>query len=53
MDSTALGVLVGALRAQRATGGELELVCSRPRHLRLIEVTGLDRVFTVHAGEPA
>ena len=53
MDSTALGVLVGALEAQRAAGGELELVCSRPRHLRLIEVTGLDRVFTVHAGEPA
>jgi anti-sigma B factor antagonist len=52
MDSTGLGVLVGAHKAQQARGSVLELVCSEPRLLRLIELTGLDRVFTIHAGLP-
>ena len=52
MDSTGLGVLVGAHKAQRARGGVFELVCSEPRMLRLIELTGLDRVFTIHEGLP-
>ena len=52
MDSTGLGVLVGAHKAQRARGGIFELVCSEPRLLRLIELTGLDRVFTIHEGLP-
>ena len=50
MDSTGLGVLVGAHKAQRARGGVFELVCSEPRLLRLLELTGLDRVFTIHDG---
>jgi anti-sigma B factor antagonist len=52
MDSTGLGVLVGAMKAQRAAGGTLELVCGRPRVLRLLTVTGLHRVFTIHEGRP-
>ena len=52
MDSTGLGVLVGAHKAQQARGGVFELVCSEPRMLRLIELTGLDRVFTIHDGLP-
>src|SRR5690349_1166753 len=39
MDSTGLGVLVAALKAQRAVGGDLELVCSRPPLLRLLGLT--------------
>lgn len=53
LDSTGLGVLVGAHRAQHAAGGSLELVCSNARLLRILGLTGLDRVFTVHAGLPA
>jgi anti-sigma B factor antagonist len=53
IDSTGLGVLVGAHRAQRASGGVLELVCSQPRVLRILELTGLHRVFDVHEGTPS
>ena len=53
IDSTGLGVLVGAHKAQQQAGHTLELVCSRPRLLRILEVTGLHRVFTVHAGSPS
>ena len=49
LDSTGLGVLVGALKRVRSHGGELELVCTRPRILKVFEVTGLDRVFAIHA----
>lgn len=52
MDSTGLGVLVGAHRAQRGHGGTLELVCSEPRLLRILRLTGLDRVLTIHTGVP-
>ena len=51
MDSTGLGVLVGAHKAQRGNGGTLELVCGEPRLLRILRLTGLDRVLTIHAGE--
>jgi anti-sigma B factor antagonist len=52
MDSTGLGVLVGAHKSQRAHGGTLELVCSQPRLLRILELTGLRKVFTIHDGVP-
>ncbi len=47
LDSTGLGVLVGAHRAQRAAGGTMEVVCGEPRVLRIIGLTGLDRVLDV------
>lgn len=52
LDSTGLGILVGAWKAQRAAGGELVLVCSRPEPLKLLRLTGLDRVLTVHPVAP-
>lgn len=52
MDSTGLGILVGAWKAQRAAGGELELVCSRAEPLKMLRLTGLDKVFTIHPGLP-
>ena len=52
IDSTGLGVLVAGHKAQRETGGVFELVCSERRLLRLLEVTGLAGVFTIHAGVP-
>jgi anti-sigma B factor antagonist len=52
LDSTGLGILVGAWKAQRAADRELELVCSRPEPLKLLRLTGLDRVLTVHPVAP-
>lgn len=52
LDSTGLGVLVSAWKAQRAAERRLELVCSRPEPLKLLRLTGLDRVITVHPGTP-
>lgn len=48
IDSTGLGVLVGALNRAKELGGNLDLVCSQERVLKLLRITGLDKVFTVH-----
>jgi anti-sigma B factor antagonist len=49
IDSTGLGVIVGI--AKKAPGGlrSVTLVCADPRMLRLLAVTGIDRVLTVTA----
>jgi anti-sigma B factor antagonist len=47
MDSSGLGVLIGALKRAREQRGELALVCTGQNLLRLLAITGLDRVFTV------
>jgi anti-sigma B factor antagonist len=48
LDSTGLGVLVAALNRVRRQDGDLELVCSQRRILRVFEITGLTKVFTIH-----
>ena len=48
LDSTGLGVLVGALKRVRAHDGSLDLVCTRERILKLFRVTGLTKVFGIH-----
>jgi len=53
LDSTALGVLVGALKRCREAGGELRLVIDQPRLLKLFEITGLTDVFSIHATSEA
>lgn len=52
MDSTALGVLVGAGKTLQASGGQMVLVADDPRVQRVIEITGLARVFRVEASLP-
>jgi anti-sigma B factor antagonist len=47
LDSTALGVLVGALKRCRELGGELHLVVADPRIVKIFEITGLTNVFTI------
>ncbi len=47
MDSTGLGVLVGALKRCRAAGGDLVLRNPNAPLRKTMRVTGLDRVFTV------
>jgi anti-sigma B factor antagonist len=47
LDSTGLGVLVSGLKRFRTLGGDLVLSCTQPRILRVLEITRLDRAFTV------
>jgi anti-sigma B factor antagonist len=47
IDSTVLGVLLNALTRLDAGGGELVLVSDDRRILKLLEVTGLGRVFRI------
>ncbi len=49
LDSTGLGVLVGALKRVRADGGSLDIVCTHERILKIFGITGLDKVFGLHA----
>jgi anti-sigma B factor antagonist len=48
LDSTGLGVLVGALKRLRRHGGSLRLVCTRENILKVFRLTGLTPVFTFH-----
>jgi anti-sigma B factor antagonist len=48
LDSTGLGVLVGALKRVRGDGGSLDIVCTHERILKIFEITGLDKVFGLH-----
>ena len=47
LDSTALGVLVGALKRCRESGGELHVVVTDPRVMKIFEITGLNNVFPI------
>jgi anti-sigma B factor antagonist len=46
-DSTAMGVLVGALKRLRAVDGDLVLKHPQPPVMRLMKLTGLDTIFTL------
>jgi anti-sigma B factor antagonist len=48
MDSTGLGVLIGSLKRLREAGGSMVLAGIRPAVSRVFEITGLDRIFTIH-----
>ena len=47
IDSTGLGVLVGALKQARELGGDLRLRGLNPQAYNVFEITGLTRVFTI------
>src|SRR5437762_13902361 len=49
IDSTTLGVLVGGVKRLRSNDGQLSLVCSDRNITKIFEITGLDRVFTIHS----
>jgi anti-sigma B factor antagonist len=50
IDSSGLGAIVACLKNLRERGGELTLAAPEGSGLRrLLELTGLDRVLTIHA----
>jgi anti-sigma B factor antagonist len=53
IDSTTLGVLVGGVKRLRPAGGALALVCTDQNITKIFEITGLDRVFSIHADRQA
>lgn len=48
VDSTTLGVLVGALRRLKPEGGSLSVVCPDNDVRRLFDMTGVDRIFEIY-----
>jgi anti-sigma B factor antagonist len=50
LDSTALGVLVGAMNRCHERGGRAHLVVAEPQILRVLTITGLTDAFSLHAG---
>ncbi|MBO2466206.1 STAS domain-containing protein [Actinomadura violacea] len=48
-DAAGLGALVGAHNEISASGGEIVLAGVRPAQLRLLRITGLHRLFALHA----
>ncbi|GAA1658577.1 anti-sigma factor antagonist [Fodinicola feengrottensis] len=49
LDSTGLGVLVGARTRVNAQGGSLRLVCTQDRILKIFRITGLENLFPIYA----
>ena len=47
LDSTALGVVIGAHKRCREVGGELRVVVADPRLVKIFEITGLTGVLSI------
>jgi anti-sigma B factor antagonist len=47
IDSTTLGVLMGAVKRVRPDGGEIAISCRDPNIRKIFEITLLDRVFAI------
>jgi anti-sigma B factor antagonist len=49
IDSSGLGVLVSGLRRVKEVDGWVRIACTRDQVLKVFRITGLDRVFPIHA----
>jgi anti-sigma B factor antagonist len=47
LDSTTLGVLMGAVRRLRPRGGQVAISCTDPNIRKIFEITLLDRIFSI------
>ncbi len=47
IDSSSLGVLIGAHRRLKARGGRLVVACAEDAIIKTFRITGLDTVFTL------
>jgi anti-sigma B factor antagonist len=52
IDSTALGVLADAAKRLRADAGSLAIVCRDRNILKVLEITGLSRLFRIYDSIP-
>jgi anti-sigma B factor antagonist len=58
LDSTGLGVLVEGLKRVRTRGGDLSIVVTQDKIIKIFEITGLNKAFSLHTsvdhalGEP-
>jgi anti-sigma B factor antagonist len=48
LDSTGLGVLVGGLKRVKSNDGDLHLVVTQDRIMKIFDITGLSKVFPIH-----
>ena len=53
LDSTALGVLIGAVKRLRPLEGRMAIVNTEPSTAKTFQITGLDRIFTIVATREA
>ena len=53
IDSAGLGVLVGGLKHARTREGDLVLVATGRSVIKVLELTGLTRVFEIHPSRAA
>jgi anti-sigma B factor antagonist len=49
IDSTAIGVIAGAVEKLDEAGGSLAIVSTHDKVVQIFEITGLDSVITLHA----
>ena len=48
IDSTALGVIIRGVERLKQRDGRLVVVCADPNIVKIFEVTGLNRIFSVY-----
>ncbi len=48
LDSTGLGVLVGGLKRVKSNDGDLRLVVTQDRIMKIFDITGLSKVFPMY-----
>lgn len=48
IDSTGLGVLIGALKKIREKDGKVLIVCGNPQLKKIFNITGLVRIFSMY-----
>jgi anti-sigma B factor antagonist len=51
IDSTGLGVLIGALKKVREKDGSISLVCTNPQIKKIFNITGLVKIFGIYKSE--
>jgi anti-sigma B factor antagonist len=49
LDSTGLGVLVEGLKRVRTRGGNLSIVITQDKILKIFDITGLNKAFPIHS----
>jgi len=49
MHSTAIAVLVGALKKAREHGGNLALICAIGHPMRVFTITGLTKILSIYS----